>query len=143
MDIYVGNLPYDADEKAISDSFAAYGNVEKVKVVIDHETGKSKGVAFVTMANADEARNAIENLNGASINGRAIKVNEARPREERPAGAPRPGGFGGGRPGGPRPGGFGGGGRSGPPRQGGFGGGGRSSGPRSGGDFKRRGFQED
>ncbi|MDP0497032.1 MAG: RNA-binding protein [Verrucomicrobiota bacterium JB024] len=108
MDIYVGNLPYELDEQQLQEAFAAYGEVEKAKIIIDHETGRSKGFAFVTMVDNEAGQNAIAELNGAELNGRPMKVNEARPREER---APRRDFGGGGGGGGFRkPGGFGGGG---------------------------------
>jgi RNA recognition motif-containing protein len=146
MDIYVGNLPYDAEESQIRTAFEQHGAVDKVKIIIDHETGRSKGFAFVTMVGQEEGRAAVEALNGADLNGRAMKVNEARPKEDRPrtggggfpprsGGAPR-GNFEGGR----SSGGFGGG-RSG--GSGGFGGG-RSGGSGGfkgrGGDNRRRDF---
>ena len=96
MDIYVGNLPYTASEEEVRDTFAEFGNVDRVKIVIDRDTGRSKGFAFVTMTDGTEAQNAIDNVNGALIGGRPVKVNEARPRE------PRPGGGGGGGGGGRR-----------------------------------------
>lgn len=108
MDIYVGNLPYELEEQQLQEAFAAYGEVEKAKIIIDHETGRSKGFAFVTMTDDEAGQNAIAELNGAELNGRPMKVNEARPREER---APRRDFGGGGGGGGFRkPGGFGGGG---------------------------------
>jgi RNA recognition motif-containing protein len=139
MDIYVGNLPYDADESAIRAAFEQYGAVDKVKIIIDHETGRSKGFAFVTMVDQDKGREAVEALNGADLNGRAMKVNEARPKEDRPRPsggfAPRSGGYEGGRSGG-----FGGGRSGGGDRRGGgggYGGGGGFKGRSGGGD--RRG----
>ncbi len=129
MDIYVGNLPYEMDEQSLQDAFAEFGEVEKVKIIIDHETGRSKGFAFVTMVNGDEGQTAIAELNGAEIGGRPMKVNEARPREDRPRG----GGFGGGG-GGFKKGGFGGGG-------GGYKGGGGFKG--GGGGYKGGGGNRD
>ena len=113
MDIYVGNLPYDTEESMLRSEFEAFGTVENVKIVIDHETGRSKGFAFVSMSDQEQAKNAIAELNGKDVNGRAMKVNEARPREERPPRGPGGGGrgFGGGGGrgfGGPRGGGGGG-----------------------------------
>lgn len=116
MDIYVGNLPYELDEQQLQEAFAAYGEVEKAKIIIDHETGRSKGFAFVTMVDNEAGQNAIAELNGAELNGRPMKVNEARPREER---APRRD-FGGGGGGFRKPGGFGGGGFRKPGGGGGF-----------------------
>lgn len=110
--LYVGNLSYDVDSSELEKLFAAHGTVDSAQVIADRETGRSKGFGFVEMANDDQAAAAIAALNGVEHSGRALTVNEARPREERSGG-----GFGGGR-GGSR-GGFGGGGR------GGFGGGDR------------------
>jgi RNA recognition motif-containing protein len=84
MDIYVGNLSYNSTDNSLRDAFAAFGTVESANIIQDRETGRSKGFAFVKMANNDEANAVIEALNGAEIDGRAVKVNEARPREERP-----------------------------------------------------------
>ncbi|MBN2068860.1 MAG: RNA-binding protein [Opitutales bacterium] len=99
MNIYIGNLSYDANEADIRSAFEAYGAVDSAKIVRDHETGRSKGFAFVEMSDADEGNAAIEALNGAEIAGRAVKINEARPREERPRTGGDRGGF---RPGGDR-----------------------------------------
>jgi cold-inducible RNA-binding protein len=122
MNIYVGNLPFTASEDDVRQAFAAYGTVSSVAIIKDRETGQSRGFAFVEMPNNEEGTNAINNMNGKPLKGRALKVNEARPREE---------GSGGG---GHRSGGYGGGGR----REGGYGGGG---GDRYGGsgDRDRRG----
>lgn len=97
--IFVGNLSYQTTEAELESAFGAYGAVERVSVVRDRDTGQSRGFAFVEMTNSNEAANAITSLNGREINGRAINVNEARPREERSGGG---GGnrFGGGRSGG-------------------------------------------
>jgi RNA recognition motif-containing protein len=114
--LYVGNLSYNVRDDDLQQAFAQYGTVSSAKVMMDRDTGRSKGFGFVEMGSDPEAQAAINGMNGQALDGRAIVVNEARPREE------RPGGFGGG--GGSR-GGFGGGGGS-----GGFGGGG---GGRSGG----------
>ena len=84
MDIYVGNLPWSASEQELADSFSQYGTVEKTSIIVDRESGRSKGFGFVTMNDADEANAAIEALNGADFGGRNLKVNEARPREDRP-----------------------------------------------------------
>ncbi|MBL62444.1 MAG: RNA-binding protein [Opitutae bacterium] len=84
MDIYVGNLPWSASEQELSDSFGEFGTVEKATIIVDRESGRSKGFGFVTMNDNEEANNAIEALNGTDFGGRALKVNEARPREERP-----------------------------------------------------------
>ena len=86
MDIYVGNLPYQTDEQRLRDLFSAYGKVDRVSIIFDKETGKSKGFAFVTMTDDTEANNAINTLNNKDLEGRPLKVNQARPREERPQG---------------------------------------------------------
>jgi RNA recognition motif-containing protein len=114
--LYVGNLSYNIRDDDLQQAFAQYGSVSSAKVMMDRDTGRSKGFGFVEMGSDAEAQSAINGMNGQALDGRAIVVNEARPREE------RPGGFGGGRPGGGG-GGFGGGGRSGG-GGGGFGGGG-------------------
>lgn len=86
MNIYVGNLSYNATEEDIRTAFAQFGQVASVSVITDRETGRSKGFAFVEMSNDDEGRTAIESLNLQRIAGRAVTVNEARPREERSGG---------------------------------------------------------
>lgn len=109
--IYVGNLPYSLDDQSLADVFADFGQVTSARIVIDRESGRSKGFAFVEMSTDDEAATAIEKLNGAEVMGRALNVSEAKPmapRENRGGGF---GGGGGGRGGGR--GGFGGGGRGG------------------------------
>ena len=97
--IFVGNLSYQTTQDELEAAFAAYGAVEKVSIVRDRDTGQPRGFAFVEMTNAGEATNAINGLNGAELNGRAMNVNEARPREER-GGGNRFGGGGGGNRGG-------------------------------------------
>lgn len=82
VNIYVGNLPYTMDEGALRSLFEEHGQVSSAKVVIDHATGKSKGFGFVEMPGKDEAENAIEALNGFMVQGRPLKVNEARPRTD-------------------------------------------------------------
>lgn len=96
--LFVGNLPYTVDDADLQNNFANYGTVMSAKVMVDRDTGRSKGFAFVEMGNAAEAQAAIEGLNGMSVAGRAITVNVARPKESN-------GGFGGAgrRPGGSRP----------------------------------------
>ena len=84
MNIYVGNLPYGINRDQLRDVFAAYGEVAAARIVTDRETGRSKGFGFVEMNNDEEAKKAIEALNGNDIGGRKAVVNEARPREERP-----------------------------------------------------------
>ena len=78
--IYVGNLSFRATEDDVRQAFAAYGEVASVSIVMDRETGRSRGFAFVEMPNGHEANAAIEAVNGAEISGRAVSVNEARPR---------------------------------------------------------------
>lgn len=92
--LYVGNLPYSATDEQLSERFSQYGAVESVKVIMDKISGRSKGFGFVEMASDDEAQKAIEALNGSSLDGRSIVVNEARPQEPRSEG-PRGGGGGG------------------------------------------------
>lgn len=92
--LYVGNLPFSATESTIETKFAEHGKVESVKVITDRDTGQSKGFGFVEMRTASEANAAIAALNGAEMDGRTIKVNEAKPQTKRPAGGR--GGFGGG-----------------------------------------------
>ena len=84
MNIYVGNLPYAVDRDELREIFTAYGEVAAARVVSDRESGRSKGFGFVEMPNDEEAKKAIEALNGNEIGGRKAVVNEARPREERP-----------------------------------------------------------
>ena len=120
--LYVGNLPYTVRDEDLQQSFGEFGSITSAKVMMERDTGRSKGFGFVEMGNDAEAQAAIAGMNGQSLGGRAITVNEARPMEARP---PRTGGFGGG--GGGYGGGGGGGDRSG---GGGYGGGG---GGRSGG----------
>ena len=119
--LYVGNLPYSVRDGDLEQSFGQFGAVTSAKVMMERDTGRSKGFGFVEMGSDAEAQAAIAGMNGAPLGGRNLVVNEARPMEPRP---PRSGGFGGGREGG---GGFGGG------REGGgfrspYGGGGRSGG---------------
>lgn len=94
MNIYVGNLSFDCTEADLRTAFAAFGEVNDVRLITDRDTGRSKGFGFVEMPNSSEANSAIDGLNGKEFMGRTAKVNEARPREERPA---RRGGGGGGR----------------------------------------------
>jgi len=118
--IFVGNLNFKTTEGTIQDLFAAHGAVDEVFIATDRETGRPRGFAFVTMSDDNAAKAAIEALNGQDVDGRAINVNEARPRTDGPrGGGGGRGGFGGGGGGGGR-GGFGGGGGG----RGGFGGGG-------------------
>ncbi|HEY0886083.1 MAG TPA: RNA-binding protein [Ramlibacter sp.] len=110
--LYVGNLPYSYRDSDMEQAFSQYGTVSSAKVMMERDTGRSKGFGFVEMSSEAEARAAIEGMNGQQIGGRGLVVNEARPMEPR---APRSGGFGGGGGGG----GYGGGGGG-----GGYGGGG-------------------
>jgi len=92
--IFVGNLSYQTTAEELEVAFAAFGTVERVSLVRDRDTGKSRGFAFVEMPNSDEAVKAISALNGREINGRALNVNEARPRQDRPTGNRSGGGSG-------------------------------------------------
>ena len=84
MNIYVGNLPYSTNNDELAGIFAPFGSVAAARVVMDRESGRSKGFGFVEMDNADEANAAIAALNNSEVGGRKVVVNEARPREERP-----------------------------------------------------------
>jgi RNA recognition motif-containing protein len=117
--LYVGNLSYDVDSSALQEIFGAHGTVESAQIITDRDTGRSKGFGFVEMGSDDEAQAAIAALNGQQHEGRALTVNEAKPREDRPRGGGGGGGYGGGGGGGGR-GGYGGGGGG----RGGYGGGG-------------------
>lgn len=108
--IYVGNLSFRATEDDVRNAFSAHGEVSSVNIIMDRETGRSRGFAFVEMPNSDEASSAIESINGQEIAGRGVTVNEARPRTDRPRGGG--GGGGGGRYSDDRGGGGGGRGRS-------------------------------
>ncbi len=107
--IYVGNLAYSINDDSLQQQFAAFGDVVSAKVMMDRDSGRSKGFGFVEMGSPAATQAAIKGLNGQSVDGRALVVNEARPREERSGGG---GGYGGGRSGGGG-GGYGGGGRGG------------------------------
>jgi cold-inducible RNA-binding protein len=127
--LFIGNLPYSASEAELREHLSRVGEPTSVVLPVDRETGRPRGFAFVDYADRAVAEEAIRQFDQQPFKGRPLAVSEARPREERGPGGPRPGGFGGPRPGGfgggaPRPGGFGG------PRPGGFGGG--PGGPRSG-----------
>lgn len=110
--LYVGNLAYSVRDSDLEQQFAEFGSVSSAKVMMERDTGRSKGFGFVEMSSAEEAQAAIDGLNGTQMGGRALTVNVARPME------PRSGGFGGGGGGGRSGGGYGGGG-------GGYGGGSR------------------
>ena len=126
--LYVGNLPYSVRDEDLQQSFGQFGAVTSAKVMMERDTGRSKGFGFVEMGSDAEAQAAITGMNGQPLGGRSVVVNEARPMEARP---PRTGGFGGG--GGGYGGGAGGGGGGG---YGGGGGGGRSGGGGSDGGFR-------
>lgn len=120
LNIYVGNLPFSTTQEDLEQLFSQFGQIGKASIISDRETGRSRGFGFVEMPNAEEGQKAIEALHGSDFGGRALVVNEAKPREPRPAGS-----FGGG------------GGRSG----GGYSGGGNRGGGYSGGGggYSRRG----
>jgi len=82
MNIYVGNLSYEVTEEDLKEAFQVFGEVETVKVIKDNYTGRSKGFGFVEMSAKDEAQSAINDLNGKELKGRALNVNEARPRSD-------------------------------------------------------------
>ncbi|MCH2613120.1 MAG: RNA-binding protein, partial [Opitutales bacterium] len=84
MDIYVGNLSFDASEDDVRNAFAQFGNVESIKLITDRETGRPRGFGFVTMPDSSEANAAIESLNGTELLGRELRAREATPRPERP-----------------------------------------------------------
>lgn len=132
--IYVGNLVWDASADDLLALFQEHGKVSRAQVITDRETGRSRGFGFVEMENDDEAQRAIDALNGKQYNGRALTVNEAKPREDRGGGG---GGYGGGRGGGGG-GGYGGG-RGGGGYGGGRGGGGYGGGGGGGGYGQRYG----
>jgi len=90
MNIYVGNLSYDVDEDMLKDYFGRHGDVSFARVITDRETGRSKGFGFVEMPDDSQAQEAINATNGQEWEGRPLKVNEARPREERPPRDDRP-----------------------------------------------------
>ena len=121
--IYVGNLSYQTDDRELEDLFAPYGDIASARVITDRETGRSKGFGFVEMPDSAQAEAAISALNDTEIDGRNLRINEARPREERPRGGGGGGGYGGGG-GGNRGGGGGYGGGGGGGNRGGGGGGG-------------------
>jgi len=83
MNIYVGNLSYEMSEDELRDAFSAYGEVSSVKILMDRETGRSRGFGFVEMPSQSEGEAAVAQLNGKDVSGRALRVNEARPRESR------------------------------------------------------------
>ena len=121
--LYVGNLSYNATSSDLEQLFAQHGTVQSAEVIQDRDTGRSKGFGFVQMGSDDEAQAAIAALNGQDHDGRALTVNEAKPREDRPRGGGGGGGYGGGGGGGGRGGGGGYGGGGGGSAAGGGGGG--------------------
>lgn len=128
MNIFISNLSWGVNDNDLKELFVEYGEIASAKVITDKFTGRSRGFGFVEMPNEEEAKKAIEELNQAQFDGKVITVNEAKPREDRPAGGGSRGGFRGGNGGGSR-GGFGGGDRG----RGGYNGGG-SGGFNRGGD---------
>ena len=133
MEIYVGNLPWSINDDGLGQLFKTYGTVARAKCMVDRETGRSRGFGFVTMDNASEAQAAIQALNGADCDGRALRVNEAQQRTGGGGGGGG-GGYGGGGGGGGYGGGSSGGGYGGGSSGGGYGGGGdRGSRPPRGG----------
>jgi hypothetical protein len=133
--LYVGNLPYSVRDSDLEQSFGQFGTVTSAKVMMERDTGRSKGFGFVEMGSDAEALAAVEGMNGAPLGGRSLVVNEARPMEARPprTGGGGYGGGGGGYGGGGREGGGGGGGFRSPYGGGGAGGGGGRSGGGGGG----------
>lgn len=129
--LYVGNLPYQVRDSDLEQAFSQFGQVTSAKVMMERETGRSKGFGFVEMGSDAEAQAAISGMNGQSMGGRSVVVNEARPMEQRPRG------FGGGGGGG----GYGGGGGGGRSGGGGYGGGGGRSGGGGGGGGQDGGFR--
>lgn len=86
LNIYVGNLPYNTGNEELQQLFSQFGDIQRATVVIDRETGRSRGFGFVEMNNDQEGKDAIEALNGQDFAGRALTVNEAKPKPDRPAG---------------------------------------------------------
>jgi RNA recognition motif-containing protein len=89
--LYVGNLPYSATEDSLKEAFSRFGTVESVAIITDRDTGRSKGFGFIELATKQEATEAIGKMDGAELDGRTIKVSEARPQEPRDRGGPRRG----------------------------------------------------
>src|SRR5512132_2959915 len=134
--LYVGNLPYSYRDSDMEQAFSQYGTVSSAKVMMERDTGRSKGFGFVEMSTEAEAKAAIEGMNGQQVGGRGLVVNEARPMESRP---PRTGGYGGSGGGGGYGGSGGGGGDGGGGGGGGYGGG-AGGGRRDGGGGGRGGY---
>ena len=84
MEIYVGNLPWSLKDQELADAFSEFGTVDRASVITERPSGRSKGFGFVTMNDNSEAQSAIDAMNGKDMGGRPLKVNEAKPREERP-----------------------------------------------------------
>lgn len=141
MNLYVSNLSYQLTDAELKEAFEAHGLVSNARIILDRESGRSRGFAFVEMPNEEEAKAAINALNNGEVKGRPIKVVEARPREERPYQGKPPGGGGGG--GGYKSGGGGGGGGGAGYKAGGGGGGGFRGEKRPWDRKKRDGFGED
>ena len=137
--LYVGNLPYSVRDSDLEQSFGQFGAVTSAKVMMERDTGRSKGFGFVEMGSDAEALAAIEGMNGAPLGGRSLVVNEARPMEPRPPRTGGGGGYGGGGGGGGYGGGGGGGGGFRSPYGGGGGGGRSGGGGREGGGGGGRG----
>lgn len=95
--LYVGNLPYSVDQNSLQETFSQFGNVDSVNVIEDRDTGRSKGFGFVEMSSDAEAQKAIDEMNGTTMDGRQITVNEARPKAPRDNRGGGGGGYGGGR----------------------------------------------
>ncbi|MBN2210718.1 MAG: RNA-binding protein [Sedimentisphaerales bacterium] len=89
MNIYVGNLSFRCTDEELRQAFAAFGEVTSATIIMDRETGRSRGFGFVEMANDAEGQAAIDGLNGTELGGRMLKINEARPRSQSPAGSGR------------------------------------------------------
>ncbi len=94
--LYVGNLPYSADQQSLQETFSKCGTVDSVNLITDRDTGRSKGFGFIEMSSDGEAQKAIQELNGTDCDGRPMTVNEAKPQQKRSGGGGR-GGYGGGR----------------------------------------------
>ncbi len=120
MKLYVGNLSFNTSSQDLNEIFGAIGTVESTNIIEDRETGRSRGFGFVEMSSKEEGENAIAQLNGKEVDGRELKVNEAKPQESRGGGGGGRGGYGGGG-GGNRGGGGGGGGYGGGGGRGGYG----------------------
>jgi cold-inducible RNA-binding protein len=96
MNIYVGNISFSVKESDLKEAFEAFGTVDSAKIIEDKYSGRSRGFGFVEMPNQEEAESAIAGLNGKDLQGRELKINEAKPRTDRPRGGGGGGGFGGG-----------------------------------------------